>query len=82
MSELPAKIEEPAAEEEVERKMCDWCLPEGSLKDKLIGNYKWSFLCMPQLPCMTASKPPFFKVEDGMPLLLAIIMGLQVRTVY
>ncbi|KAG0245541.1 hypothetical protein BG011_002767, partial [Mortierella polycephala] len=39
------------------------------------GDYDYGFLCMPTLPGMRISKiPPFFGLNDKLPLVLAIIM--------
>jgi NCS2 family nucleobase:cation symporter-2 len=34
-------------------------------------------VCKPQLPCITAKPPKFFKNSEGMPILIATVMGLQ-----
>eukprot|EP01047_Picozoa_sp_COSAG01_P028745 COSAG01_NODE_1942_length_8842_cov_5.900492_6_plen_205_part_00 len=56
---------------------CMGCLPAGGAKAKIVGDYDWGFLCKPQLPCFDAVAPPFFKNKEGMPILVAAVMGLQ-----
>jgi len=34
-------------------------------------------VCKPQLPCFKAKPPKFFKNSEGMPILIATVMGLQ-----
>lgn len=48
-------------------------------KDGLIGNYDYAFLFKPNLPFMTRSKraAPFFGLNESMPVLLALLLGLQ-----
>lgn len=45
----------------------------------LIGDYDYAFLFTPQIPFMnkTRRSSPFFGLEDKMPVLLALILGLQ-----
>jgi uracil-xanthine permease len=59
---------------------CDVCAvkcwtPEGCFG---FGKYNWSFLCMPQAPCLKKVNPPMFLGKDEkLPLLLSASMGLQ-----
>jgi hypothetical protein len=48
-------------------------------KDGLIGDYDYAFLFRPNLPFMRPSDqpPPFFGLNDKMPVLLAILLGFQ-----
>ncbi|KAF9430556.1 hypothetical protein BGZ94_006206 [Podila epigama] len=47
-------------------------------KSGWLGDYDYGFLCMPTLPGFTIPRiPPFFGLKDRLPLLLALIMGLQ-----
>lgn len=48
-------------------------------RDGLLGDYDYSFLFRPNLPFMKASKlaSPFFGLNDHMPVLLAVLLGLQ-----
>ncbi|GAB1317638.1 Uric acid-xanthine permease [Madurella fahalii] len=48
-------------------------------KDGLIGNYDYAFLFRPNLPFMKKSDkpPPFFGLNDRMPVVLALILGFQ-----
>lgn len=58
---------------------CGVCMIEPSL-DGLVGfdRYDYGYLCMPQVPWLGKSKPPAFLGKDEvLPLLLALIMGLQ-----
>lgn len=45
----------------------------------LIGDYDYAFLFKPNLPFMkrTNSKSPFFGLNDHMPVVLALLLGLQ-----
>uniref|UniRef100_A0A7S0FP33 Uncharacterized protein n=1 Tax=Pyrodinium bahamense TaxID=73915 RepID=A0A7S0FP33_9DINO len=43
-----------------------------------LSKYDYWWLCMPSLPCMGSANPPMFLPKDAkLPLLLAIVMGLQ-----
>jgi uric acid-xanthine permease len=48
-------------------------------RDGLIGDYDYVYLFKPNLPFMGNKNvtPPFFGLDDKMPLLLAMILGLQ-----
>jgi len=48
-------------------------------RDGLIGDYNYGYLFKPNLPFMGVqnASPPFFGLNDKMPLLLAAILGLQ-----
>lgn len=48
-------------------------------KDGLVGNYDYGFLFRPNLPFMAKSgrPPPFFGLNDRMPVVLALILGFQ-----
>jgi hypothetical protein len=49
-------------------------------RDGWIGDYNFGWLCTPTLPYGgTASRklPPFYGLEDDIPLLLAIVCGFQ-----
>ena len=48
-------------------------------RDGLIGDYNYAYLFKPNLPFMGNQNvtPPFFGLDDNMPLLLAMILGLQ-----
>ncbi|KKK24998.1 hypothetical protein P175DRAFT_0466174 [Aspergillus ochraceoroseus IBT 24754] len=48
-------------------------------KDGLIGDYDYAFLFTPQLPFMkkTRRAAPFFGLEDKIPVVLALLLGLQ-----
>lgn len=48
-------------------------------KEGLIGNYNYGYLFRPNLPFMGSKNvtPPFFGLNDKMPLLLAALLGLQ-----
>lgn len=51
-------------------------------KKGLIGTYNYSFLFTPNIPFVTsktmaATVPPFFGINDNIPVLLALILGLQ-----
>jgi hypothetical protein len=48
-------------------------------KDGLVGDYDYGYLFKPNLPFMGTKNvtPPFFGLDDKMPLLLAAILGLQ-----
>jgi NCS2 family nucleobase:cation symporter-2 len=48
-------------------------------RDGLIGDYNYKFLFKPNLPFMGSKNvtPPFFGLDDKMPLLLAGLLGLQ-----
>jgi hypothetical protein len=48
-------------------------------KEGLIGDYNYAHLFKPNLPFMGSKNvtPPFFGLDDKMPMLLAAILGLQ-----
>ncbi|KAK4231929.1 putative uric acid-xanthine permease [Podospora fimiseda] len=48
-------------------------------REGLIGNYDYAFLFRPNLPFMKKSDkaPPFFGLNDKMPVILALILGFQ-----
>ncbi|ODA77328.1 hypothetical protein RJ55_06956 [Drechmeria coniospora] len=48
-------------------------------RDGLLGTYDYAFLFRPNLPFMTKSKyrSPFFGLDDKMPVVLALLLGLQ-----
>ncbi|KAK0649115.1 permease family-domain-containing protein [Cercophora newfieldiana] len=48
-------------------------------KEGLIGNYDYAFLFTPNLPFMKKSDkvPPFFGLNDKMPVVLALLLGFQ-----
>lgn len=48
-------------------------------KDGLIGDYNYAYLFTPNLPFMGKgnASPPFFGLNDKMPMLLAAVLGLQ-----
>lgn len=48
-------------------------------REGLIGNYDYGFLFRPNLPFMAKSDkaPPFFGLNDRMPVILAMILGFQ-----
>lgn len=48
-------------------------------REGLIGNYDYAFLFTPNLPFMKKSDqaPPFFGLNDKMPIVLALILGFQ-----
>jgi hypothetical protein len=47
--------------------------------DGLVGDYDYAYLFTPNLPFMKSqnASPPFFGLNDKMPLLLAAVLGLQ-----
>lgn len=48
-------------------------------RDGLVGDYDYAFLFKPNLPFMKKSQrsAPFFGLNDKMPILLALLLGLQ-----
>jgi len=48
-------------------------------REGLIGDYNYGYLFKPNLPFMGSGNvtPPFFGLDDKMPLLLAALLGLQ-----
>ncbi|KAL2139684.1 hypothetical protein VTI28DRAFT_4854 [Corynascus sepedonium] len=48
-------------------------------KEGLVGNYDYAFLFRPNLPFMKKADrpPPFFGLNDRMPVVLALILGFQ-----
>jgi hypothetical protein len=44
----------------------------------LVGDYDYGFLCLPQLPFGRRRRsPPFYGLDDELPLIMAIATGLQ-----
>ncbi|KAG8936425.1 hypothetical protein FRC02_002256 [Tulasnella sp. 418] len=51
-----------------------------STRDGWLGDYDFGWLCTPVLPFMKTKKsrlPPFYAIDAQLPLLLAIVCGLQ-----
>lgn len=50
-----------------------------STKEGLIGEYNYSYLFTPRIPFITKTptEPPFFGLNDRMPVLLGFLLGLQ-----
>lgn len=50
-----------------------------STREGLIGDYDYAYLFKPNLPFMKGEEvaPPFFGLNDKMPLFLALLLGLQ-----
>lgn len=48
-------------------------------KDGWLGDYDYGYLCMPRIPFLSKSSntPPFFGLDIGLPILLAIFLGFQ-----
>lgn len=48
-------------------------------RDGLIGDYDYAFLFTPNIPFMKKARQsaPFFGLNDKMPVLLALLLGLQ-----
>lgn len=48
-------------------------------RDGLLGSYDYAFLFRPNLPFMKKSDkaPPFFGLNDRMPVVLALLLGFQ-----
>lgn len=48
-------------------------------RESLIGDYDYAYLFTPRLPFTKATRKsaPFFGLEDRVPVLLALILGLQ-----
>jgi hypothetical protein len=48
-------------------------------RDGLIGDYDYGYLFKPNLPFMGTANvtPPFFGLNDKMPVFLALVLGLQ-----
>lgn len=48
-------------------------------RDGLIGDYDYAYLFTPRLPFtrQTRKSAPFFGLEDHVPVVLALILGLQ-----
>lgn len=48
-------------------------------REGLIGNYDYAFLFRPKIPFMKTKRTaaPFFGLNDRMPVLLALLLGLQ-----
>ncbi|KAF8721811.1 hypothetical protein AX14_010182 [Amanita brunnescens Koide BX004] len=49
-------------------------------KDGWLGDYDYAWLCTPSLPCLPRKdrrQPPFYGLDQDLPLLLAITCGLQ-----
>lgn len=53
--------------------------PGVSMMDRILPNKAtWKFLFMPRVKCMKPSgEPPFFKKDEKLPLVIALLMGLQ-----
>ncbi|KAG1784785.1 xanthine uracil permease [Suillus plorans] len=41
------------------------------------GDYDYRWLCLPSLPTARSKQPPFYGIDDELPLVLAIASGLQ-----
>ncbi|KAI5893061.1 Xanthine/uracil permease [Schizophyllum commune H4-8] len=48
-------------------------------RDGWVGDYNYSWLCMPSLPFMRTKRraPPFYSLDEELPLVLAIASGFQ-----
>lgn len=48
-------------------------------KDGLVGDYDYAFLFTPRLPFVKQKRrsAPFFGLEDKIPVILALLLGLQ-----
>ncbi|KAG1823974.1 permease family-domain-containing protein [Suillus subaureus] len=42
-----------------------------------LGDYDYRWLCLPSLPTARRKQPPFFGIDDELPLVLAMTSGLQ-----
>ncbi|KAG1743611.1 xanthine/uracil permease [Suillus paluster] len=42
-----------------------------------LGDYDYRWLCLPSLPTARRKQPPFYGIEDELPLVLAMASGLQ-----
>lgn len=56
----------------------------GACRNGWLGDYDYAWLCMPTLPFATGGKkrkvsnaPPFYALDQDLPILLAISSGLQ-----
>ena len=50
----------------------------GVWRDRLLGDYNWSFLCMPTPPWKhDRPLPPFYAKDDKLSVLVALVMGAQ-----
>ena len=48
------------------------------VKEFVIGDYDWPFLCMPRVPWgERKAPPPLFRKDEPISLLVAVAMGLQ-----
>jgi len=59
---------------------CDSCAGVRCTGEGLVGlnKYDWKYLCMPALPCLgKVTAPPLLKPGEKLPLLVAVVMGLQ-----
>ena len=58
--------------------VAEW-LPSGSWKDIFIGSYDYSYLFVLKWPYCRSERverlPPFFAVNEPLPILLAVVMG-------
>jgi uric acid-xanthine permease len=46
-------------------------------KDGWLGDYDYQWLCLPSLPTGKRKQPPFYGLDDELPLVLAMASGLQ-----
>ncbi|KAK9845577.1 hypothetical protein WJX84_005671 [Apatococcus fuscideae] len=85
MEEGPIEKEELVARPPPGRVICwvnfgHW-VPTGGIKDVLIGDYDYNYMFVPKWPYCRSHKverlPPFFAVNEPLPLLLAMILGFQ-----
>lgn len=42
-----------------------------------LGDYDYRWLCLPSLPTARRKQPPFYGIDDELPLVLALTSGLQ-----
>eukprot|EP00437_Effrenium_voratum_P015452 CAMPEP_0181441454 /NCGR_PEP_ID=MMETSP1110-20121109/23519_1 /TAXON_ID=174948 /ORGANISM="Symbiodinium sp., Strain CCMP421" /LENGTH=658 /DNA_ID=CAMNT_0023565345 /DNA_START=46 /DNA_END=2022 /DNA_ORIENTATION=+ len=83
MANLEPESEKVAAPAEEEESFggCDACSGVRCTPEGLVGakSYDWKFLCTPSIPCLVkeTKAPPLLKPSTKLPLLVAIIMGLQ-----
>jgi len=42
-----------------------------------LGDYDYRWLCLPSLPTYRRKQPPFYGIDDELPLVLAMASGLQ-----
>uniref|UniRef100_A0A0D6QX84 Xanthine/uracil permease n=1 Tax=Araucaria cunninghamii TaxID=56994 RepID=A0A0D6QX84_ARACU len=51
---------------------------QSGLRERLIGNYNWGFLCTPRIACGgRRDLPPFFAKDEKISVFLSAVMGLQ-----